>query len=147
MLSEHTDRQGHAMLICEMSDSHLVNTVNLLINRIENLSRQTSQVRSPYMAGLYGVKEMDDHESGEASRQIVMKLQPYLAELWLRSHSDVVANAAPSLRQRLQTVLQREGQLVINRPDEQALLAPIDKDQLWKMIDQYAGFDIEDDEF
>lgn len=105
MLRKHCTRDGRKMLIAEMSDEHLQNTVKLKMANIAKLQRglvEAPQI-NPYHARLYGMPKLDIDEAAEHSRQIIDSLYPYLSELYLRGLND--------LAKPLRKLIGRSGQL------------------------------------
>lgn len=86
MLEHHQARDGRVLLIAQMDDSHLQNTIKLYLRRL-NEARSLAQVQfndDPFERALYGVKEIKPEQAGEVAAIIIRKMYPYLAELTLR---------------------------------------------------------------
>lgn len=105
MLKVHRTRAGNKLLIAEMSDQHLVNTVKLNLAKIAKLQRGLVETPSinPYHARLYGMPKVDIDEAARKSRNVIEHMYPYLAELYLRGLTDLV--------EPLRKVVGRDGQL------------------------------------
>lgn len=85
MLERHTTRDGNELLIAEMGDEHLVNFVNMLLNRASSVKNQSLTIpQNNYTRKLYGLREVTEEQAAMEVREIVRKLYPYLAELYLR---------------------------------------------------------------
>lgn len=119
MLERHFTRDGNQMLIAEMDDNHLQNLVKLKIAQLGKLQGQMAEnpKMSEFQARLYGVETVDVEKAARESRRIIEGLYPYLAELYLRNLTDLVAP--------LRRVVGRSGQLVTGLA---ALPASIDND-------------------
>lgn len=86
MLEEHRTKDGNVMLIAEMTDSHLKNTIKLFIRKMMEVRHAcaTQPELGPMERAMYGISEADPTEGGRLLRVITQKLYPYLAELFLR---------------------------------------------------------------
>ena len=138
MLEKHHTREGHKMLVAEMTDDHLQNLVKLKIAQLGKLQSQMAQApaMSEFQARLYGVEAVDVEAAARESRSIIKSLYPYLAELYLRGLTDLV--------EPLRKVIGRDSQLTVN-----GLLLPAnvgDNDNL--DVDQLlASFQLDDSLF
>ena len=94
MLERHTTREGAKLLIAQMSDQHLRNYVNLCFTGIRRAKEicQTGKDASEYERALYDLPKIDDYEAGEAVREAIRSIYPYLAEAFLRDMRDVQAD-------------------------------------------------------
>ena len=102
MFKTHTTREGDQMLVAEMSDSHLLNTVELNIRKAETAKGKAQALpTSDYARGLYGVKRVDAEEAGRMVRTIMDAMTPYIAEMWVRGIGD-------NLREQVQVLLDRQ---------------------------------------
>ena len=104
MNKTHTTKDGSKMLICQMDDSHLKNTINYMIREInkQKANLSASVEITPLKSALYGIKKED--VSGRAHRAIPKMVElmfPYLAEAMLRGMD---------FSKDLQEMLERSGQ-------------------------------------
>lgn len=101
MLEKHVTREGNELLIAEMSNEHLVNFVNMLLNRASAVKNQSMTIpQNNYTRKLYGLREVSEEQAAMEVREIIRKLYPYLAELYLRG--------IDTTRELLAKVLERE---------------------------------------
>lgn len=124
MLEYHTTGDGRTLLIAQMTDKHLGNTVNLLFRRVAEL-RDLAEVApsmSPFSRALYGVTEINPEEAGRVVAQAVRKLYPYIAELVLRGNNTYIEDTSDNLRQ----IMERTGPLSLQAVAE--LPEPVDHD-------------------
>lgn len=106
MLETHYTATGQKLLIAEMSDQHLVNTVKLILDGIEQRNKMLASASglSEYQAKLYSVEVMDVAAVAKKNRTAIQKLYPYLAELYLRDMHQLVP--------AVQAAVGRAGQLI-----------------------------------
>lgn len=85
MLETHNSNDGPIM-ICQMDDSHLTNTIRLFCRRITQVraAAQAPPDGDDYSRALYSIRKMDAETAGEINRLALTKLYPYLAEALLR---------------------------------------------------------------
>jgi hypothetical protein len=123
MLGKHRTKEGQEMLIAEMDDSHLINTLLLML---DNLSKFRSalddpnQSVDPLTARLNSRTRIDVDTAATYIRAGLEKAQPYLAELFLRG---MEMGQVPEVRKRLRFVAGRSAAL----PHQDLLLAPAQK--------------------
>lgn len=90
MYKKHTTQTGEKMLIASMSDQHLENTINLILEKLQainNLMDGTEKYSgSPSQLALRGIRKSKLNFDDLANRQrdIMNLLYPYLAEAFLR---------------------------------------------------------------
>lgn len=95
MLEQHTTRDGTTMLIAQMDDRHLLNTIKLFskaLPEFRNIAESNESVSMDDI--LYNVpEEMSPEDAIVLWRNTVRHLQPYLAEALLRDaiRDDVAA--------------------------------------------------------
>lgn len=108
MLRTHRTSEGETLLICEMDDTHLVNTIRQKCARIQRLlstSRTPRADLSPAMQHLYrGTEIIDPVESAKRAASEIEKLESYLAEALLRK------NVADEVRPMARAALGRTGE-------------------------------------
>jgi len=109
MLETHVTRDGERMLIAEMDDEHLLNTLKAFARAAKKLHGMLGgkQTSDPYLCSLYGVERIDPEVAAMKIRQAIVKMYPYLAEAWFRRLVD------DDLRDMLAEVLGRDGQMEI----------------------------------
>ncbi len=84
MIKTHKTADGTKMLVAEMEDSHLLNTVKMhLRNAVTAKGRVNAAPVSEFARNLYGA-QTDPAEAAAMVRQIMEKVEPYVAEMWLR---------------------------------------------------------------
>ena len=87
MLKTHTTKSGVAMRICQMEDSHLDNTIKMIVRKIEEaklLVRSNINADS-FTEALYEVDiEAISNRAKEVIPEMTEILYPYLAEAMLR---------------------------------------------------------------
>lgn len=106
MLEVHRTATGQKLLIAEMGDQHLVNTVKLILNGIEQRNKMLvgASGLSEYQAKLYSVEVLDVAAVAKKNRSAIQQLYPYLAELYLRGMDQLVPD--------VQAAVGRAGQLI-----------------------------------
>ena len=98
-MKQHTTRDGDSMLIAEMDTPHLINTVKFHLKRINQVKAAVGTVDtgSRFNDRLYGRRStMEPEQAADLVSKIMEKLEPYLAEAFVRGlvdllRSDVVA--------------------------------------------------------
>lgn len=99
MFKKHITRNGESMLVVEMNDSHLFNTIQLMCNQIKDIRASVDpgdSTMSTLDQELYQVKPIDAAEAARRIKDKAEALYPYLAEAWLR----------PAIIQGVQVVVQ-----------------------------------------
>jgi hypothetical protein len=87
MFATHVTSTGRRMMICQMDDAHLVNTICLLLRRAEEAKGAIAHqpdATSPFAKALYGVQEVDPAQAAGVVRLIIEQMYPYIAEIVLR---------------------------------------------------------------
>ncbi len=82
----HTDKEGNRMLIAEMNDKHLVNTINFQIRRLKSL-RNASTIGdkvSKFDQVLYGIDDLDEGRAAHHFKDQLVCLSPYIIEAYVR---------------------------------------------------------------
>jgi len=100
---------GRKMLICQMENDHLFNTILMLLNRLDSINRQIDgvPVNLPKSLKMLTKNVFDDDELEVMQERTVETLYPYLAEAYLRGDQLDPNNF---LRERMQEVFKRTGQ-------------------------------------
>lgn len=102
MFDYHITAQGRRILIHNMTDDHLRNTINAVCRRIISLKKKLEPVEdntpiNQYNRLLYRVSDtIDVEEAVRRNLKLIISLQPYLAEAFLRKMWDlqpIVADA------------------------------------------------------
>lgn len=86
MLEHHTTADGRTMLIAQMNDRHLNNTIMLHLRNLQNI-KEAATVEVPdddFHKGMYGIKEVDAKRAGEIGAEVIRCLYPYITEAFLR---------------------------------------------------------------
>ena len=84
MLAQHTTREGKTMLIAQMDDTHLLNTIRLKVSRMADMLELASIEQDEYTTALYGLRAIDLTTVAVHVRTAIIYLYPYLAELGFR---------------------------------------------------------------
>ena len=86
MLATHRTKDGNKMLVAEMTDEHLLNTIHLVLDSALRTkgSGDPASAMSDFQASMYGIERVDSKKAGELVRAAVERLYPYLSELFLR---------------------------------------------------------------
>jgi len=107
MLIKHQTANGDVLLVSEMSDEHLANTLRQQARGLRTLYAlaQNRAVASPYLRKLYGFQEMNEETAASLIREAISRMYPYLAEAWFRGLQ------FPDVHDALAEVMGREGQL------------------------------------
>ena len=95
MLDKHTTRDGERMLVCQMDDKHLLNTIKLFSKNLKQIWEiAEGEVENTVADKIYDVPEdITPNEAINLWRQEVYRLTPYLSEAILRDgiRDDVAA--------------------------------------------------------
>lgn len=94
MYKYHTTRGGESMLVCEMTDSHLINTINLKLRKLEGILAVADQLKDSdeYQRHLYNRQNIDPGMAADATKEIANQLEPYIMEAVLRNIDDQIRN-------------------------------------------------------
>lgn len=85
MFRYHTTKDGQTMLICEMDDQHLVNTILLLEKKFQEIKTfSEDNVTNDYERYLYNRKVITSKELAEKTKDIAELIAPYVLEAVLR---------------------------------------------------------------
>lgn len=86
MLERHTTSDGTTMLVAQMADSHLMNTINVILRRMREVQSTVGigADMSDFDKAFYGVQEVSEQEAASVMRAMLKRLYPYLAEAYLR---------------------------------------------------------------
>lgn len=86
MLEKHRCKDGNVVLIAQMSDEHLCNTIHYYLRKVfeaQQLLKRIDQ-STTFQRHLYGLSEISQKDLAEVIRKVVQMLYPYLAEAYLR---------------------------------------------------------------
>lgn len=96
MFQKHKTKDGRKMLICEMTNRHLSNTISMLLTQLRQvndaLDGNAKFNATPSQIAMRGVRKasLDFDELAKMQRIIVDKLYPYLAEAFLRGMFELI---------------------------------------------------------
>lgn len=115
----HTDQQGREQLIAEMSDSHLKNTINMLLRNLgackailnNGSSADSKGFMSPFARKLYSLPDPEDvkEQAEDVAGQLMLKLPFYIMELLLR---EKLADYVLEVAEKLRTIIGRSTEFV-----------------------------------
>lgn len=120
----HKDREGNVCLIAEMTDSHLLNTIqhwltvgetfyHNFVDAIESGGDESPRAKA--LAKIYGRDEQTLNQAiadySKAVAELSQQLEPYLSELWVRTLSEKHLIVQADLKRRWQIVCGRNGKL------------------------------------
>lgn len=99
MLRMHKTNDGEQMLVCEMTDSHLIRTIRQKCQNVQRfLYSQNIQVTNPALANLYKKgAPLTAEVAAEKAKEELERLYPYLSEALIRK--DVADIVRPLLRE------------------------------------------------
>lgn len=86
MLEKHRTRDGTTMLIAQMDDEHLCNTIYCLLRKVQEaqMAAQNIDTATKFQRRLYNLPEVSEEEVADMTRAVIQGLYPYLAEAYLR---------------------------------------------------------------
>jgi len=92
MYKTHTTTQGKSMLVCEMGDQHLVNTIKFFCRKLQIVveKARASQPLDRYEKALYGLKQISPEDAADLTRRMAEVMAPYVLEATLRGLSDQI---------------------------------------------------------
>lgn len=99
MLRIHKTGDGDQMMVCEMTDQHLIRTIRQKCQRVQQLlfSSQQAQVANPALATFYKRgNTLTPEVAAEKAKEELERLYPYLAEALVRE--DVAKEIRPLVR-------------------------------------------------
>jgi len=112
----HVTKEGNKLLISEMENSHLGNTILYILRQIDTAKKmlEGKTERSEFEKAIYGnYKTMDKEDLQEIIRGRSEILQPYLGEAMLRGLD---------YTKELQETFERAEKISVHSPFESALL-------------------------
>lgn len=112
MLGVHVTKDGVKLLIAQMSDRHLVNTIKMHLRGVQQAAvfldnEPDSNPQARYKRALYGQRTVTAEELAAAVQIALANALPYIGELFLRGDVD----GADEVRQILTEILGREREL------------------------------------
>lgn len=109
MYNIHTTRDGEQMLIAQMEDKHLINTIRMILRKVQSATAALSNpVTINPMIGVFHPEMKTDEIRRKAEnviRQGVDSLQPYLMEAYMRP------GMAIALQEDMQSAFGRVGRM------------------------------------
>jgi len=120
MFEIHTTSKNEKMMIAEMGNIHLLNTIRLHLRKAVEIRKASMQdVRaSAYQRRLYQRIELDEDEAAELIRSLVSGIYPYMAEAFYRTaeinDSIEQSQVRAEIFEMLNFVLERNGTSMIS---------------------------------
>jgi hypothetical protein len=117
MVGRHTTKLGEEVLLVNMQDSHLLNTIGLVMRKMESI--QSVVPIDPAVRTLYGRdmsfgdkrgwsgESMSEPDRYMAIARLAKVLEPYIAELFMRDHL-LDMDGVVELRRALKSILKRD---------------------------------------
>lgn len=119
--ARHTTAEGRTMLVAEMDNDHLLNTINLALGKVEQIAVEFARIVSasetedtPYSEAwriMYDIPKRSAKSTAREYAQTVEMtakyLAPYIMELFTRNFTDQQNARIGVLRHRWQTVVGR----------------------------------------
>jgi hypothetical protein len=107
MFEKHKDRGGNVLMICEMGDSHLINTIKMILRKIKEISifSMNEDNIDVYEQELYEYSKIDKKKAANLTKKASIALAPYILELCLRGLSNEIETD-------LQTAFSRNKQFI-----------------------------------
>ena len=92
MLKYHTSRDGRRILIAQMNDGHLRNTIKLYLRRAIEVRQAVTEAKDDDISELdrrlYMLPSYDAQSGSNVISEAIERLYPYLAEAFLRGTFD-----------------------------------------------------------
>lgn len=117
MVGRHTTKDGEEILLVNMQDMHLLNTIALILRKMESI--QSATVVDPAVRALYGKDMAFGDKRGWTSEtltepdrymaisRLAKVLEPYIAELFMRDHL-LDRDGVVEVRRLLKSILKRD---------------------------------------
>jgi len=88
MFKYHTTANGETMLICEMEDDHLMNTIKMVSKRFLEYKKHQTETsgQSEYERHLYNRSSVSPKDLADKTKEIADLLAPYILEGVLRGY-------------------------------------------------------------
>ena len=86
MYEIHVTNEGVQMMVCEMEDNHLLNTIKLYcrqLKKVVSLIRAAAPM-DEYDRALYGIDTLKPEDAAKLTQRFATKLAPYVLEASLR---------------------------------------------------------------
>ena len=80
----HRTRDGKELPIASMDDTHLVNMLNIVYQKVMIIKNSRS-AGDPFKARLYGMRKIDDEQAADMISEALQELAPYFIEAYLRN--------------------------------------------------------------
>jgi hypothetical protein len=85
MYNYHKTKESDIMLICEMEDSHLANTIRYFGRKLESMRRLADNGKiSEYEKRLYNRQSISQTDLADITKEVANRLAPYALEASLR---------------------------------------------------------------
>jgi len=97
MFEKHKTREGQIMMICEMDDKHLLNTIIMNLRTIKDIIfiANTTEPLDLYEAELYGHKKINKKQAAQFTKEFAKKIAPYILEATIRN---IVTELIPEIQ-------------------------------------------------
>ena len=119
--ARHTTAEGKMMLVAEMDNDHLLNTINLALGKVERVANEFTQIVStsetedtPYSEAWRIMYDIPKRSAKSAAKEYAATVEmaaeylaPYIIELFTRNFTDPQNARIGVLRHRWQTVVGR----------------------------------------
>lgn len=90
MFETHTTADGNRMLVCQMEDQHLKNTIRMVFRTITEMNEcAATQPAEKLTRQFYNLKTISQKNAANLSREAIQRLYPYLVEAYLRGFDDI----------------------------------------------------------
>ena len=134
MFESHTTKEGDSMLICSMEDSHLINTIKLILRHIKTASsvlcgQQSENHLIAVFSPSYSAAAQKERAE-ESIRFYHRKIQPYIMEAALRG-LDISALMQDAYKRSQMIPVQQ--QYLLESPDD-------DDDDEWYFAETHPEF-------
>jgi hypothetical protein len=86
MFDKHKTQGGVTLMICEMDDQHLINTIKIILRKINaiNLFSMSENNIDDYEMELYEYPKVNKKDAAKLTKKASLALAPYILELCLR---------------------------------------------------------------
>ena len=109
----HVTKEGKRMLIAEMDDDHLLNTIHLFVKAMNEVYLASRGVSNKYQSKLYGVEVLDPEQAAIMINDFLSQAAPYFFEAFFRSSTLVRMEKHETIINLMRSFLEREGKLTL----------------------------------